>query len=68
MFANKYQDDTFGTNGSFDRVIVNGSIIPLSYIEGLSRFLSANKILLKEFLSHAKYLAELLKAAVKSLA
>ncbi|MFQ5688498.1 MAG: hypothetical protein ACE5GV_17770 [Candidatus Scalindua sp.] len=68
MFAEKYQDDILGTNSCFDRVVVSGSIIPLSYIEGLSRFLSTHKILLKEFLPHAKYLAELLKADAKSLA
>ena len=68
MFADKYQDDILGINSCFDRVVVSGSIIPLSYIDGLSRFLSTHKILLKEFLPHAGYLAELLKADAKSLA
>lgn len=68
MFTVKYQDDILGTSGCFDRVIVSGSLVPISYVDGLSRFLSANKILFKEFQTHAKYLAELLKKHAQSLA
>ena len=68
MFTNTSRDDILGTNGCFDRVIVSGTFIPLSYVEGLSRFLSANEILLKEFLPHARSLADSLKAHAKSLA
>ena len=68
MFADKYNDDILGCNSCLDRVVVSGSIIPLSYVEGLSRFLSTHQILLKEFLPHANYLSELLKTDAKSLA
>ncbi|MFQ5675241.1 MAG: hypothetical protein ACE5G1_05030 [bacterium] len=68
MFAERYRDDILGTNGCFDRVVVSGSIVPISYVDGLTRFLSANRILFKEFQAHAKYLAELLKGHAQSLA
>jgi len=68
LFNNKYQDDILGTNSCFDRVILNGSIIPISYLKGLGQFLSANNILLKDFLQYAKGLAEILKENAKSIA
>lgn len=61
LFNNKYQDDIMGTNSCFDRVILKGSIIPISYLKGLGQFLSVNNILLKEFLPYAKDLAETIK-------
>jgi len=68
LFNNKYQDDILGTNSTFDRVIVSGSIIPIAYQEGLNTYLSANNILLKDFLSYAKNLAEIIKENAKSIA
>jgi hypothetical protein len=68
MFTDKNPNEILGSNGCFDRVVVTGSIIPLSYPKGMLCFLSANKILLKEFLSHASSLAESLKTNAKSLA
>ena len=68
LFNDKYQDDILGTNSCFDRVILNGSIIPVSYLKGLGQFLSANSILLKDFLPYAKDLAETIKENAKSIA
>ena len=68
LFNDKYQDDILGTSSCFDRVILKGSIIPISYLKGLGQFLSANNILLKDFLQYAKGLAEILKENAKSIA
>jgi hypothetical protein len=68
LFNNKYQDDILGTSSCFDRVILNGSITPISYLLGLGQFLSANNILLKDFLPYAKGLAETLKENAKLIA
>lgn len=68
LFQQKYQDDILGTNTTFDRVIITGSIIPIAYQKGLSTFLSVNNILLKEFISYAKNLADLIKAHAQSIA
>ena len=35
LFSNKYQDDILGTNSCFDRVVLKGSLIPISYEKGL---------------------------------
>lgn len=68
LFTNKYRSDICGINSCFDRVIITGSLIPIAYLRGLNTFLSANHILLKEFLSYAKNLAETLKDQAKLLA
>ena len=52
MLTERYQDDILGTNGCCDRIIVSGSLVPISYETGLLRFLSAHNILLKEFESY----------------
>ena len=67
-FQERYQDDILGSNSAFDRVIITGSIIPIAYLQGLSTFLSANNILLKEFVSYAKRLADHIKEQAKSIA
>jgi len=68
LFQQKYQDDILGTNTTFDRVIITGSIIPIAYQKGLSTFLSVTKILLKEFISYAKNLADIIKSHAQSIA
>lgn len=68
LFNDKYQDDILGTNSCFDRIVLRGSIIPVSYEKGLNQFLSANGILLKDFLPYAKDLAETIKENAKSIA
>ena len=67
MFETKYKDDILGINSTFDRVIVTGSITPISYEKGLSQFLYINRILLKEFQSYASELARVLKEYAKGL-
>jgi hypothetical protein len=37
LFNDKYQDDILGTNSCFDRIVLKGSIIPVSYEKGLIR-------------------------------
>ena len=68
LFKSKYQDDILGTNSCFDRIVLKGSLIPISYEKGLNQFLSANNILLKNFVAYAKDLAETLKENAKSIA
>ena len=68
LFQEKHQDDILGTNSTFDRVIIAGSILPIAYQKGLSTFLSVNNILLKEFIAYAKNLADNIKEHAKSIA
>jgi hypothetical protein len=67
-FVTKYQDSILGINSGFDRVVITGSLTPISFEKGVRRFLSANNILLKQFQTYAKFLAEDLKEHAKLLA
>ncbi len=68
LFVEKYQEDTIGVIKAFDREIFSGSLIPLTYVDGLKRFLRANSILLKDFKNYAMSLSEELKSKAKNLA
>ena len=61
MFEDKYKDNILGTNSCIDRIIITGSIIPLSYCAGLEHYLSSHGILIKDFKAYSKTLAEVLK-------
>jgi hypothetical protein len=65
MFEDKYNDSILGTNSYIDRIIITGSIIPLSYCTGLEHYLSSYGILIKDFKAYSKKLAELLKENAK---
>ena len=58
MFEEKYNDSILGTNSYIDRIIITGSIIPLSYCTGLEHYLSSYGILRKDFKAYSKKLAE----------
>jgi hypothetical protein len=68
LFTDKYQDDILGINSGFDRVIIKGSIIPIAYQKGLLQFLCYHRILLKDFATYAKALADTLKQNAKLIA
>jgi hypothetical protein len=67
-FIKKYEKDIWGINSSFDREIITGSIIPISYAEGVMKYLSANGILLKDFTLYAETLAQKIKDNATSIA
>ena len=68
LFLTKYKNDTIGIIRCFDRQLFSGSIIQLTYTEGLLRHLRANQILLKEFKPYAISLAKQLKENAVKLA
>ncbi len=68
LFEDKYATEIIGTNSTFDRVIVSGSLRPIAYKKGLNIYLSAHHILLKEFISYANNLANKLKDNAKIIA
>jgi hypothetical protein len=65
MFEEKYNDSILGTTSYIDRIIITGSIIPLSYCTGLEHYLSSYGILIKDFKAYSKKLAEVLKENAK---
>lgn len=68
LFSNKYNEDILGTSSLFDRIVISGSLIPISYQMGLLNYLNVNNILLKDFLNYAKELAHILKNQAKIIA
>ena len=68
MFLENNTHDILGTISIFDRVIITGSIIPISFVNGLSCFLILNNVLLKNFIAYATRLANILKDFAKQLA
>ncbi|MHB8277105.1 MAG: hypothetical protein ACYDIA_05580 [Candidatus Humimicrobiaceae bacterium] len=60
-FIKKFQKGIWGMNSSFDREIITGSIIPISYAVGVMKYLSVNRILLKDFTCYAETLAKKIK-------
>ena len=68
MFEEKFKDNILGTNSYFDRLIITGSLVPISFCKGLQSFLSANNILLKNFIPYAEKLQLLLKESAQSIA
>ena len=68
LFTTKYKNDIIGINSCFDRQLISGSIIQLTYPDGLNRHLRANHILLKDFKAYAISLAKELKNNAEKLA
>jgi hypothetical protein len=62
-FTAKYADRLVGTLSGFDRLAFRGTLRRLSFVEGLQVYLSARKVLLKEFGAHAQAVSERIKAA-----
>ena len=58
-FIKKHEESISGMNSSFDREIISGSLIPISYAEGVMKYLSSNRILLKDFTDFAVEFAKL---------
>ena len=67
-FIKKNQESIMGMNSSFDREIISGSLIPISYAEGVMKYLSSNRILLKDFTEFADELAKKIKEGMVAIA
>ena len=68
IFEEKYSTEILGTTSTFDRVILSGSIKPISYKDGLNIYLSAHHILLKDFSAYANKLSTQLKEQAQLIA
>jgi len=68
MFEEKYNDDILGSNSCIDRIIITGSLGPISYSSGLQCYLASHGILLKEFNAYSEKLAQVIKENAKFVA
>ena len=66
-FTTKYADRLVGTLSGFDRLVFRGTLRRLSFVEGLRGYLSARRVLLKEFGDYSEALTEKVKAAFAAL-
>lgn len=62
-FIAKHREQITGTLSGFDRLVFRGTLRSISHPEGMMRYLSANRVLLKDFESHVKQVTAQLKAA-----
>jgi hypothetical protein len=67
-FLSQHQHQIQGTLSGFDRLRFVGSLLRLSYIEGLSAFLGATGVLLKDFGDSMLKLSQRIKQASEQLA
>jgi hypothetical protein len=62
-FVGKYSAKLLGVISSFDRLVLKGTLRPLSYIAGMMNFLWEKQVLLKDFGPYAEGVSEQLKEA-----
>ena len=62
-FVEKYSSKLVGVISGFDRLVLKGTLRPLSYSAGMMNFLYEKQVLLKDFGCYAQEVSELLKEA-----
>lgn len=67
-FVQKHCADVIGVLSGFDRLVVRGTVRPVAYADGMSRFLSVQGILLKDFGAYAEATSNRVKQASLAVA
>lgn len=67
-FVSRHQHQIQGTLSGFDRLRFVGSLLRLSYVNGLAAFLAATGVLLKDFGQYMSDLSQRIKQAGEQLA
>jgi hypothetical protein len=62
-FVEKYSRKLLGVISGFDRLVLKGTLRPLSYTAGMMNFLFEREVLLKDFGAYAQQVSEQLKEA-----
>jgi hypothetical protein len=62
-FIEKYSGKLLGVISGFDRLVLKGTLRPLSYTAGMMNFLFEKEVLLKDFHSYVQQVSEELKEA-----
>lgn len=63
-FLQRHAGKVMGVLSGFDRLVLRGTLLGLSYVDGLRGFLGRKHVLLKDFVDFAQGMTERLKAAV----
>ena len=67
-FVQRHADCVIGTLSGFDRVLFRGTLISLSYVQGMDKFLGSQKVLYKDYGRFAQELSQRLKQHAQELA
>ena len=67
-FIAKHQRHISGVLCGFDRLVFRGTLRTLARVDGMTQYLQANHVLLKEFDAHVEHVTARLKAASKGVA
>lgn len=67
-FLEHHEDRILGVLSGFDRILFRGTLRSISYVEGLTKFLSVQGILHKDFSQFAQSISERLKSQAKTVA
>src|SRR2546422_8770658 len=62
QFIAKHQDQIAGVLSGFDRLVLRGTLPSIAYGQGMSQYLWASQVLLKNFGAHVEQVSERLKA------
>lgn len=68
LLTERYADQIAGTLSCYDRIIIQGTLHPWCYADGMTRFLSARKIKIFDYLQFASKLRDEITANAERLA
>jgi len=66
-FVDRHQGQIVGSISGFDRMLIRGTVRSISNVEGMGKFLSSQRVLLKDFGAYAKRLSDGLKEHVEQV-
>lgn len=67
-FVTRHGDRIVGILAGFDRLLFRGTVRSISYLEGLDKFLSSQRVLYKDFAGYVQHLSDRLKTHASALA
>jgi hypothetical protein len=67
-FVQRHSDSVIGMLSGFDRLLFRGTLMSLSHVQGMGKFLGSRRVLYKDYRSFAEGLSQRLKQHAKQLA
>jgi len=68
LLSEKYDVDLYGVLNCYDRIIISGSLHPLCYAKGMTRYLYANGIRIFDYTAFAQPLRDQIRANAEAIA
>lgn len=65
-FLQRHADSVMGTLSGFDRLLFRGTLLSLSHVRGMDKFLGSRRVLYKDYGRFAQSLSERLKHHAQS--